>query len=346
MRTVLIRMRREYHFVKAVVDDPDTPRISRWLIGAGIAYLVSPIDLVPDVIPILGQLDDVLVAPILIWLAMIFVPRRVKRAARRRTRPIEVTHAESGSSVCFEVEPIRGPYGVRITAMRTGALTDHELMASLLGVVYEHRVVVLDPSISEPLLDPSGELGDSGRAGAADPPVEGGFPKDLSILEGVEYPTEKRVLRFLDLAAAYDALTEEDKAALEAVRFKPRNGHPARPGAGAGARRARSTIEPRPFVVEHPVTRRKSLVPIDDDAELVGDAPVEATRLIESLHSHQNASRFSCTHEQGYGDVVLWDATTSLESRAADPTPERGRDFAGLRRIPFDELADPARELV
>ena len=65
-----------------VVRDPRTPRVSKWLLGAALAYLASPVDLVPDFIPILGQLDDLVIVPTLIWLATRFVPRDVVAECR------------------------------------------------------------------------------------------------------------------------------------------------------------------------------------------------------------------------------------------------------------------------
>lgn len=47
--------------LRRLMGDRRVPRWTRWLLGATIAYLVVPIDLVPDVIPVAGQLDDVIV---------------------------------------------------------------------------------------------------------------------------------------------------------------------------------------------------------------------------------------------------------------------------------------------
>lgn len=53
------------HFVillKRLIADPRVPRKSKLILGATIVYLVSPIDVVPDFLPGVGQLDDVVVA--------------------------------------------------------------------------------------------------------------------------------------------------------------------------------------------------------------------------------------------------------------------------------------------
>lgn len=54
--------------------DPRTPWSARVAILLAIAYVVSPIDLVSDFIPVLGWIDDGIVATLLLKLAMRFVP--------------------------------------------------------------------------------------------------------------------------------------------------------------------------------------------------------------------------------------------------------------------------------
>ena len=48
--------------LKRLVMDPRVPRKSKLILGATIVYLVSPIDVVPDFVPGLGQLDDIVIA--------------------------------------------------------------------------------------------------------------------------------------------------------------------------------------------------------------------------------------------------------------------------------------------
>ena len=54
---------------------PQTPRAAKWVAIAVIAYAVSPIDLIPDFIPVLGLLDDVIIVPLGIALAVRLTPR-------------------------------------------------------------------------------------------------------------------------------------------------------------------------------------------------------------------------------------------------------------------------------
>ncbi|HZG76132.1 MAG TPA: YkvA family protein, partial [Paenibacillus sp.] len=53
---------------------PDTPRYAKWVAAAVVLYAFSPIDLIPDFIPVLGMLDDVVLVPLGVWLAIRLVP--------------------------------------------------------------------------------------------------------------------------------------------------------------------------------------------------------------------------------------------------------------------------------
>jgi uncharacterized membrane protein YkvA (DUF1232 family) len=86
VRTAVKRVRREVRVWSLVLKDPRTPRVSKVLLGAALAYLVSPMDLVPDFIPVLGQLDDLVIVRGLVWLAMRSIPRDVMVECREKAR--------------------------------------------------------------------------------------------------------------------------------------------------------------------------------------------------------------------------------------------------------------------
>ena len=54
---------------------PQTPRAARWVAIAVLAYALSPIDLIPDFIPVLGQLDDIIIVPLGLALAVRLTPK-------------------------------------------------------------------------------------------------------------------------------------------------------------------------------------------------------------------------------------------------------------------------------
>src|SRR5436190_23214171 len=87
------RLKRELHALWLSYSDPRTPWLARLLIVCIVAYALSPIDLIPDPIPIIGYLDDLLLLPIGIYLALRMIPPdvltecRVKAAATRDKLP-------------------------------------------------------------------------------------------------------------------------------------------------------------------------------------------------------------------------------------------------------------------
>lgn len=62
----------------------DTPTLAKLLCVVVVAYALSPIDLIPDFIPVLGYLDDVILLPCLIWLAVKLIPSRVLAECRAK----------------------------------------------------------------------------------------------------------------------------------------------------------------------------------------------------------------------------------------------------------------------
>lgn len=64
--------------------DPRVPWLAKLVIALVVGYALSPIDLIPDFIPVLGYLDDLLLLPLGIWLAVRLVPPAVWADCRRR----------------------------------------------------------------------------------------------------------------------------------------------------------------------------------------------------------------------------------------------------------------------
>lgn len=61
---------------------PDTPLLAKVLCVFAVAYALSPIELIPDFVPVLGYVDDALLLPAMIWLAVRLLPTHVVEACR------------------------------------------------------------------------------------------------------------------------------------------------------------------------------------------------------------------------------------------------------------------------
>lgn len=77
LENLIQTFRDEIGVYRAVMADPRCPRLARYLLGGAVVYAASPIDLIPDFIPVLGYLDDVLIIPLLVWLAVRIIPKEL-----------------------------------------------------------------------------------------------------------------------------------------------------------------------------------------------------------------------------------------------------------------------------
>jgi uncharacterized membrane protein YkvA (DUF1232 family) len=78
------RLKAEITALYYAARDPRVPWTARGIMLVALGYALSPIDLIPDFIPVLGYLDDLLILPALIALALRLVPAEVMAAARER----------------------------------------------------------------------------------------------------------------------------------------------------------------------------------------------------------------------------------------------------------------------
>jgi len=82
------RVKRDAVAVYFAARDPRTPMFARGLAIAIAAYALSPIDLIPDFIPILGYLDDLLIVPVGLLLVIRLLPPEVLAASREKANAL------------------------------------------------------------------------------------------------------------------------------------------------------------------------------------------------------------------------------------------------------------------
>ena len=71
-----------------VMKSKQTPWYAKALAGLTIAYALSPIDLIPDFIPVLGYLDDLIILPLLIALTVKCIPKETFRQCREHAKDL------------------------------------------------------------------------------------------------------------------------------------------------------------------------------------------------------------------------------------------------------------------
>jgi len=79
-------LKAELHALWLANRDPRTPAAARWLILCVVVYALSPIDLIPDFIPVIGYLDDLILLPLGIALVLRLIPPEVMTECRERAR--------------------------------------------------------------------------------------------------------------------------------------------------------------------------------------------------------------------------------------------------------------------
>ncbi|TAK32411.1 MAG: DUF1232 domain-containing protein [Myxococcaceae bacterium] len=91
-------LKRDVRAVSLACRDPRVPWYAKLLAGLVVAYAVSPIDLIPDFIPVLGYLDDLILVPAGIALVLRLIPADVMADCRLREETLEGRPAGWGAA--------------------------------------------------------------------------------------------------------------------------------------------------------------------------------------------------------------------------------------------------------
>ncbi|CAL8471704.1 g11246 [Coccomyxa elongata] len=116
------RLKRNVYALHLAVQDPECGWVPKVLAIVVVAYAVSPIDLIPDFIPILGILDDLLLLPGLIWLAIRLIPDHVWQRALQRAEvePLLLGHNWAAAIIIFILWDALLLFGIYMAAVHFG----------------------------------------------------------------------------------------------------------------------------------------------------------------------------------------------------------------------------------
>jgi uncharacterized membrane protein YkvA (DUF1232 family) len=76
------RIKEEFDFYQRLQQHPHTPWLAKALLWLAVGYLLLPFDLIPDFLPIIGQLDELVIIPILLYFAVKLTPDAVLAECR------------------------------------------------------------------------------------------------------------------------------------------------------------------------------------------------------------------------------------------------------------------------
>lgn len=82
LKSVAGQLKQELAVYQRILKHPQTPLLGKCLLWLAVGYLLLPFDLIPDFIPVLGQLDDLVIVPLLIVLALRVIPKSVVNECR------------------------------------------------------------------------------------------------------------------------------------------------------------------------------------------------------------------------------------------------------------------------
>src|SRR5205085_12276528 len=89
LRTRARELKVELIALALAARHPDTPWYAKLVVAGCVAYALTPVDLIPDAIPVIGLIDDLIFIPLAISLAVRFIPCPVLADCPLRSREIE-----------------------------------------------------------------------------------------------------------------------------------------------------------------------------------------------------------------------------------------------------------------
>jgi uncharacterized membrane protein YkvA (DUF1232 family) len=105
-------LKRDAHAVYLASRDPRVPWYAKAIAIAVTAYALSPIDLIPDFIPVIGYLDDLIIVPLGIWLVVRLIPDPVMAECRARADEAAQRPTSRGGTIAIIALWIAGALGL------------------------------------------------------------------------------------------------------------------------------------------------------------------------------------------------------------------------------------------
>jgi taurine dioxygenase len=271
------------------------------------------------------------------------------------------------------ITPMAGPFGAIVSGVDLGSSIAGEVGAELTAALATHHVLVIegqhlsDESFvrfgrlwGEPILffsptDRHGAIPELIRISNSAATPEGlrdgamhwhqdstyeALPAAVTMLKAVEAPADRNATIFADLAAAYDALPEPERAALDSLRvIHDRRGCPQellfsdeRRGHTDRDRPVPTVIHP--LVVRHPVTGRRALYGIAGTPVGIEGMPrEESMRLLLDLKRHAVRPHFLQEATAQVGNVLLWDNLAVMHRATATEYSDADGRRRRLRRV-------------
>jgi uncharacterized membrane protein YkvA (DUF1232 family) len=83
LRDTAAKLKKEFAVYRLVLKHPETPLLAKILLGLAVGYILLPFDLIPDFIPVIGHLDDLVIVPALVYAALKLIPPHIVESCRQ-----------------------------------------------------------------------------------------------------------------------------------------------------------------------------------------------------------------------------------------------------------------------
>ncbi|MDP2152991.1 MAG: DUF1232 domain-containing protein [Methylotenera sp.] len=91
LKSLAKQLKKELAVYRLVLKHPQTPWLAKCLLWLAVGYLLLPFDLIPDFIPILGQLDEVIIILTLLYFALLLIPKALIQECREQVQQADVS---------------------------------------------------------------------------------------------------------------------------------------------------------------------------------------------------------------------------------------------------------------
>ncbi len=86
LKEKIIQLKNKIAAIFFALKRPDTPKLAKVVAAITVGYALSPIDLIPDFIPVLGYLDDIIILPLLIALCVKLIPTHIMLVCEQQAK--------------------------------------------------------------------------------------------------------------------------------------------------------------------------------------------------------------------------------------------------------------------
>ncbi len=77
LKQIAAKLKAEFEFYCRLQKHPKTPKLAKALLWLAIGYVLMPFDLIPDFLPVIGQLDELVIIPLLLYCALKLTPQAI-----------------------------------------------------------------------------------------------------------------------------------------------------------------------------------------------------------------------------------------------------------------------------